>query len=251
MNNAGQHANGFTHGKNLDRTAGEFIGAPLKGRAKRKTVSLERLSTELSGALRDRRCAWSKDLSPTQQGTDRPFPPSTKDWEVLKPPKNSWRDHRVKSARRRGKVPSQSQSGDERYHDAPPPTASNRKDAQLSTTVCKRDDGGNHQSENFAQACRYLPRSLESSFSKRKKKKEKKGGVIQRYAWDLLSEGKSILKSFVSLENILHLVDEDMVWNVERYSVGGMGYLKQSSEGRISRVKYSSREDRITMSWAW
>ena len=79
MNNAGQHANGFTHGKNLDRTAGEFIGAPLKGRAKRKTVSLERLSTELSGALRDRRCAWSKDLSPTQQGTDRPFPPSTKD----------------------------------------------------------------------------------------------------------------------------------------------------------------------------
>lgn len=174
MNNAGQHANGFTHGKNLDRTAGEFIGAPLKGRAKRKTVSLERLSTELSGALRDRRCAWSKDLSPTQQGTDRPFPPSTKDWEVLKPPKNSWRDHRVKSARRRGKVPSQSQSGDERYHDAPPPTASNRKDAQLSTTVCKRDDGGNHQSENFAQACRYLPRSLESSFSKRKKKK--KGG---------------------------------------------------------------------------
>jgi hypothetical protein len=40
MNNAGQHANGFTHGKNLDRTAGEFIGAPLKGRAKRKTVSL-------------------------------------------------------------------------------------------------------------------------------------------------------------------------------------------------------------------
>jgi hypothetical protein len=63
-----------------------------------------------------------------------------------------------------------------------------------------------------------------------------------------LSEGKSILKSFVSLENILHLVDEDMVWNVERYSVGGMGYLKQSSEGQISRVKYSSREDRITMS---
>jgi hypothetical protein len=146
----------------------------LKGRAKRKTVSLERLSTELSGALRDRWCAWSKDLSPTQQGTDRPFPPSTKDWEVLKPPKNSWRDHWVKSARKRGKVPSQSQSGDERYHDAPPPTVSNRKDAQLSTMVCKRDDGSNHQSENFAQACRYLPRSLESSFSK--KKKEKKGG---------------------------------------------------------------------------
>jgi hypothetical protein len=63
-----------------------------------------------------------------------------------------------------------------------------------------------------------------------------------------LSEGKSILKSFVSLENILHLVDEDMAWNVERYSVGGMGYLKQSSEGQISRVKYSSREDRIIMS---
>ena len=68
-----------TYVKNLDSTAGEFIGAPLKRRAKRKTVSLERLSTELSGALRDRRCAWSKDLSPTQQGTDRPFQPSTKD----------------------------------------------------------------------------------------------------------------------------------------------------------------------------
>ena len=39
-----------------------------------------------------------------------------------------------------------------------------------------------------------------------------------------MSEGKSILKSFFSLENILHLVDEDMGWNVERYSVGGMGW---------------------------
>jgi hypothetical protein len=63
-----------------------------------------------------------------------------------------------------------------------------------------------------------------------------------------LAEGKSILKSFVSLENILHLVDEDMAWNVERYSVGGMGYLKQSSEGQRPRVKYSSREDRMIMS---
>ena len=51
MNNAGHHANGFTHGKNLDRTAGEFIGAPLKGRAKRKTVSLRAYLQ----ALRDRR----------------------------------------------------------------------------------------------------------------------------------------------------------------------------------------------------
>ena len=51
MNNAGHHANGFTHGKNLDRTAGEFIGPPLKGRAKRKTVSLRAYLQ----ALRDRR----------------------------------------------------------------------------------------------------------------------------------------------------------------------------------------------------
>ena len=51
MNNASHHANGFTHGKNLDRTAGEFIGAPLKGRAKRKTVSLRAYLQ----ALRDRR----------------------------------------------------------------------------------------------------------------------------------------------------------------------------------------------------
>jgi hypothetical protein len=57
-----------------------------------------------------------------------------------------------------------------------------------------------------------------------------------------LSEGKSILKSFVSLENILHLVDEDMVWNVERYSVGGMGYLKQSSEGQRPRVGSIAQE---------
>ena len=60
-----------------------------------------------------------------------------------------------------------------------------------------------------------------------------------------MSEGKSIMKSFVSLKNILHLVNKDMVWNVERYSVGGMGYLKQSSECQRPRVKYCLREDRM------
>jgi hypothetical protein len=49
--------------------------------------------------------------------------------------------------------------------------------------------------------------------------------------------GKINPEKFVSLENILHLVDEDMVWNVERYSVSGMGYLKQSSEGQRPRVE--------------
>jgi hypothetical protein len=51
-----------THGKNLDRTAGEFIGAPLKGRAKRKTVSLRAYLQ----ALRDRR--WrGQQISPPLQ----------------------------------------------------------------------------------------------------------------------------------------------------------------------------------------
>ena len=118
-------------------------------------------------------------------------------------------------------MPSQSQSGDERYHDAPPPTASNRKDAQLSTTVCKRDNGDKtipSVRKFFAQACRYLPRSLESSFSKRKKKKM--GGVFN-----------DMPETFCQRE-----INREM------------GYLKQSSEGQISRVKYCSREDRITMS---
>jgi hypothetical protein len=66
---------------------------------------------------------------------------------------------------------------DERYFDAPLPTASNRKDAQFQRRCAKGKMGmeSYHHSQKFAQARRYLPEVTQTIFFKRKK--GKKGGI--------------------------------------------------------------------------
>ena len=121
-----------------------------------------------------------------------------------------WRDHRVKSARRREKGVRSIQLGwmrrDNETFDAPLPTAPNRKDAQFQQRCAKRKMGMESSiiHKSLLKHVATSQRSLEVSFSK----KRKKWGVFQRYAWDLLSEGN---QSWIDDNDLRTSVDKLML----------------------------------------